>query len=237
MDAEHFTETILLAKGDKRALNTLITEFLPFIRKCVSGVFARPDARREHLTEGMLAFTRSVETYMPEKGAFTSYAATVIRNSLINAGKKESSISGPLLSLTTVSVDDTERGSDAAWEYEAARQKYNALERRDSLRAEIDELRGEFARWGFDWAALVKNCPRQKRSKALCHLAVQKALVDAELTAEMLSRRVLPLKKLAAVSGVPEKKLEYFRCYIAALVLIHSGDYPYLRAFVPEELS
>jgi hypothetical protein len=42
---------------------------------------------------------------------------------------------------------------------------------------------------------------------------------------------------LAAHAGFSKKALEKYRHYIVALVILTRGDYPYIRAFLPQFLD
>ncbi|MDR0642511.1 MAG: hypothetical protein LBG07_08635, partial [Treponema sp.] len=94
--SEQLAARIELAKTDKHALNILLHDYMPFIKKCVSGVFFKGQSKADNLTDAMLAFTHSVQTYNSEHGAFVQYAAVVIRNRLIDRARKESSVQKPL---------------------------------------------------------------------------------------------------------------------------------------------
>ncbi|MDR0456460.1 MAG: hypothetical protein LBH20_07245 [Treponema sp.] len=224
-------EKITLAKTDKHSLNQLINEYTPFIKKCISGVFFQGQARRDYLTEAMLGFIQSVSTYHEEKGAFVSYAQTVIRNRLINAAKREAAIQLPLFSLAVASHKDK---GEVQWEYESAERQYTDLIARKEAQMEIAELNGTFTQWGFSWSDLLKNCPKQSRSRGFCFETVRILLADRPLLAEMLKTGKLPIKRLSVLTGHSEKSLEKYRRYISALVLIVEGDYPYIHSFLPQ---
>jgi RNA polymerase sigma factor len=85
-------EKLELAKHDKRALDALIVEYTPFIRKSAAFVFFNTQKRQDVLTEAMLAFVHAVQTYNEGKGGFISYAGTVIRNRLIDTARRETKI-------------------------------------------------------------------------------------------------------------------------------------------------
>jgi RNA polymerase sigma factor (sigma-70 family) len=159
---EKLTEKIELAKSDKLVLNQIIIEYLPFIKKCLGGVFFKAEERRDYLTEAMLAFIQSVQTYRPEDGAFIPYAQTVIRNRLINAVNKEMNLKK---SFFAVSKNNDEK--EPVWEAEAAQWQYNSLEEQKNLQMEIIEINNEFGQWDFDVALLEKNGPKQERSRRL----------------------------------------------------------------------
>jgi len=170
----------------------------------------------------MLGFIQSVKTYNEDKGAFIPYAQTVIRNRLINAAKKEAAI-------------QKQNGEmDIQWEYETAERRYTEFTARKEAQTEIGELNGAFGRWGFTWRDLVKNCPRQSRSRNSCHQIVRVLLAEKPLLDEMLRTNKLPIQRLSALSGYSEKTLEKYRRYISALVIIVEGDYPYVRSFLPQ---
>ncbi|MDR1238502.1 MAG: hypothetical protein LBK27_00150 [Treponema sp.] len=230
MDAlpEQLTEKIELAKTDKLVLNQIIIEYLPFIKKAMGSVFFKAEARRDYLTEAMLAFIQSVQTYRPKDGAFIPYAQTVIRNRLINAANKEIKLKK---SFFAVSTNNGEK--EPAWEMETAQRQHDFLEEQKKLRMEIIEINNEFSQWGFDVAILEKNGPKQERSRRVCHDIARKALENPGLVAEMTRTRKLPIQRLAALSGVSEKTLEKYRRYIAAVIVIIRGDYPYIHSFLP----
>jgi RNA polymerase sigma factor len=224
------SEKITIAKIDKRSLNGLINEYLPFIKKCTSGVFFMGQAQRDNLTEAMLGFIQSVKTYNEERGAFIPYAQMVIRGRLINTAKKEAAIQRPLFSITRLSQNDEK---DIQWEYENAERQYTDLEARKEAKMEIAEINHSFAQWGFTWPDLLKSCPKQARSRKTCQEIARKLLEDKLLLMEMLNTGKLPIKRLSDI-GYSEKVLEKYRRYICALVLIVKGDYPYIRSFLPQ---
>ncbi|MDR1388834.1 MAG: hypothetical protein LBJ31_02530 [Treponema sp.] len=221
-------EKLSLAKTDKFALNRIIIEYLPFIKKCLSGVFFKVEMQRDYLTEAMLAFIHSVQTYRPESGAFIPYAQTVIRNRLINAAKKEMRLKKSFFSISTNSGEE-----ELAWDTESAQRQYDFLEEQKNLQTEIIEINNEFSQWGFDVAILKKSGPKQERSRRVCHGIARKVLENPELAAEMTQTRKLSIQRLVSLSGVSEKTLEKYRRYIAAVIIIMRGDYPYIHSFLP----
>ena len=78
-----------LAKNDRRELGSLVRDYTPFIKKCVSAVMFRVQSKEDNLTEAMLAFAHAVQTYKAESGSFVAYAKMVIRNRLIDIARSE----------------------------------------------------------------------------------------------------------------------------------------------------
>lgn len=227
---EDLTARLELARIDKRSMNVLLHDYMPFIKKCVSAVFFKADERRNNTTEAMLAFVHSVQTYNVESGAFIPYAQTVIRNRLINAALKEANIKKKFF---TISIFKDENETEGQWELETARRQYEITDEHKNLKMEIQAINMEFDRWGFELLDLVKTCPKQERSRQTCGAIARKAMENRQLIAEMAQTRTLPIKQLAALSRCSEKTLEKYRRYIIALIVIMEGDYPYLRSFLP----
>nr|AGS53389.1 sigma factor SgiI [uncultured bacterium contig00018] len=144
-----------VAKTDKHTLNTLLHNYLPFIKKCAAGVFFKSQSRADNLTDAMLAFAHSVQTYNPGQGSFIRYAATVIRNRLIDSARKELSVQ-KRFSIFSKKTDD----QDIVWETSISLEAYNREEEEQNLRFEIEAVNSEFAQWGFSWETLLEKCPK-----------------------------------------------------------------------------
>jgi RNA polymerase sigma factor len=218
------------ARTDKHALSTLLRDYMPFIKKCVSAVFFKGQAKADNLSDAMLAFAHSVQTYKGEQGAFVHYAAVVIRNRLIDNARRELAAHKPLLSLTS-QIGETV----AAWEADVSLRAFDREEEEKNLRLEIESVNGEFSQWGFSWATLLKKCPKQERSRRICWLIAEAVRESPGLLADTLKTRHLPIARLAET--FPRKALEKYRHYIAALIILSQGDYPYVYAFVPRSFD
>jgi RNA polymerase sigma factor len=218
------------AKHDKHALNTLLRDYMPFIKKCVAGVFFKGQSKTDNLTDAMLAFSHSVQTYNPEQGAFIQYAAVVIRNRLIDSARKELSVQKSFFSLH-IAADE----KDTAWETGISLHAYNRAEEEENLRLEIEELNSEFFKWGFSWVTLLKKCPKQERSRRIALLIAETVRQDAALLTSTLKTHQLPVSRLAEL--YPRKALEKYRHYIAALIILSQGGYPYIYSFLPHTFS
>jgi RNA polymerase sigma factor len=228
-------EQIAEAKTNKERMDCLVNAYMPFIKRCISSVFFKKEQQEEYVTEAMLGFLQSVQTFSNESGAFIPYAQTVIRNRLLNVAAKESRIKKwhiPLFSKKTPSNNE-DTGNYLPVEIEAAQRNYELTVERENLRCEIAEINTEFAGWDFNVIDLSKHRPKQNRSRLTCQIIASAALAHPDLITEMKVSRKLPIKKLTVLTGYSEKIFEKYRRYIVALILIMSGDYPYIRSFIP----
>jgi RNA polymerase sigma factor len=218
-----------LAKQDRRALNALVLEYMPFIKKNITAVFYDREGRQDALTDAMLAFTGAVQTYNAENGSFAAYAAALMRNRVINFAKKEHREKKRFIFFSA-------KGDEGArpLEDDISRQAYDLEEERQKLDMELDEVNAVFSRWGFDWDSLVKKCPRQDRSRFSCFAAAKKITENAALFENTIKTQQLPVSYLVSNGGVSKKTLEKYRQFIAAVVILTTGDYPYIRAFLPQ---
>jgi RNA polymerase sigma factor len=207
---------------------------MPFIKKCVSAVFFKGQSKADNLSDAMLAFTHSVQTYNSEHGAFIQYAAAVIRNRLIDNARKELAVQKHLFSLSAKPGPGIEE-KDSGWEADISVQVFDRAEEEKNLRLEIEAVNGEFSEWGFSWATLLTKCPKQERSRAVCRRIAEAVRESPSLLADMLRSRQLPITRLAET--FPRKALEKYRHYIAALIILQAGDYPYIYSFVPQSFS
>ncbi len=225
-----------IARTDKRALNTLLHNYMPFIKKCVAGVFFKSQLKADNLTDAMLAFAHSVQSYNPENGAFISYAAAVIRNRLIDNARKELALQKRFFSpAVRAGVYTEEENADAFWETGASLRAYDRAEEERNLRLEIEDVNSEFSRWGFSWESLLKKCPKQERSRRVCLRIAEAVRKSPELLADTLASHQLPVSRLAET--FPRKALEKYRQYIVALIILAQGDYPYVYSFVPQSFT
>jgi RNA polymerase sigma factor len=224
-------EKLKLAKQNKRALNELILEYTPFIKKSAAFVFFRAQQRQEALTEAMLAFVHAVQTYNEGHGVFINYAGTVIRNRILDTVRRETTIQRRFFSIPFGASTNDENA--VALEHEVSRCVYDIAKEKENLRMEITEVNKEFSDWGFSWKLLLKKCPKQKRSRRGCFAAVKSIFETPGLIESIIRKRQLPVTELVATKGFSRKILEKYRHYIIAVIILLKGDYPYIRAFLP----
>ena len=233
-DSHRLTELparLALAKTDRRELNTLLRDYTPFIKKCVSAVMFRLQSKEDNLTEAMLAFTHAVQTYREDYGSFVAYAKTVIRNRLIDCARSELAVQKHIhYDAPTDEEDET-----PAWDADMAVAAFNRQEEEKNLALEIEAVNAEFAEWGFSWATLQKKSPKQDRSRRVCQEIARAVLSSPTLLSQMLEKKQLPSTKL--METFPKKAVEKYRLYIIALILIQKGEYPYVYSFVPQTFA
>ena len=221
------SQRISIAKTDRRELDSLLCEYMPFIGKCVRSVIFRPESMEDNMTEAMLAFTQAVIAYESGRGSFVAYAKTIIRNRLIDSARRDFSM------CKLERHDDFPDDEDAvsAWEEDMAVEVFERRQEEERLSLEVEALTAELSEWGFGWEDLKRACPKQDRSRIACQKIAETIISSPNLHRKMLEKRKLPS---AVLSGLfPKKTLEKYRLYIIVIVLIEGGEYPHVRSFVP----
>jgi RNA polymerase sigma factor len=220
---DDLSRQLLAAKNDRTSLNSLIINYLPFIKKTVTGVFPCLEERNEALSEAMMGFAIGVETYKPEKGAFIPYCKVIIRNRLLNMAYKEAHTLKKRQQIT---------GLDDAVLIEDAKKNYELVQEQNEIKGELSALQAELQPWSLALTDLIELRPKEARSMETCRTITACLLNDQALLQEAKARHKLPMSRLKAASGFSRKVLDKYRRYIVALMLVESGDYPCIRAIL-----
>ena len=226
---------VLQAQQDSYAADRLIERYLPFIRAEAAKFLQRPPTDSDdELSIAMIAFHEAVCGYDKGRGAFLSYASTLIRSRLIDYDRKErrhrSSVSldaprgeeedGSLLDTL---ADPSDHSGD--------------LITREATAHEIRELSGQMESFGVSLADVADNCPRQQRTLDACRTAMAYAKSRPDLLDQLVRTGKLPLSELAQGSGVERKTLERHRKYLMALLLICTNGYEIIRGHLHQVMK
>ena len=96
---------------------------------------------------------------------------------------------------------------------------------REATKEELEEFASNLMEYGLSLSEVADNCPKQERTLAACHRALQAAREHPGILERFVKNRRLPLAELTAVSGVARKTLERHRSYMMAILLAYTnGD-------------
>ena len=101
-----------------------------------------------------------------------------------------------------------------------------------SLQDEITAANEMLQRYGFRFFDLTDCSPQQEKTKQACAEAVRFVLSRPDLMQELKKTGKLPIRAIAAGSGVSKKLLDRCRKYIIMAILILDGDYPQLSEYL-----
>lgn len=215
-------ERVADIKGDNQQISRFIQEYEPFIAASVSRKTGRFVTKEEdEYSIGMNAFVEAINTYDRKKGAFLTFASTVIHRRLIDHIRKRKKI--------FISIDDETANDSVAV---SSVSHYNVQVHDAMLRIEMDMFVKELEGFNITMERLVKSSPKHKSTKQLYTMVASYIATDRELTEQIITKGYLPIEKLAREAGVNRKKIERGRDYIIACTIIIHGDYEYLKDYV-----
>lgn len=216
-------ERVQTAKASDAELDALLREYRPFI---LSTVLANsPKAQEDYLQAGMLAFAQAVRTFAPEKGAFLSFAKLLISRRVIDCIRRDTA-------HPEFAVLDTGDAQSRQLIDTVSQHTCNLLSEQEARREEILLLTRELRVWSMNFQDLSASTPRHASTRKICKAAVRALLGDAALLASLRRKKQVPVKALAKRLGIKPKVLEDHRRYLVAAVLVHSGDYPFIREYI-----
>lgn len=226
---DDLTSRILRAQESSTEMARLLADYTPLIRQEASKVHVPGMEQEDRASVAMLVFMNCVRQYAPARGGFIGFARLCIRNRLLDESARAGRREGIILPMTASG------GAEVSLpEARAAQDAYDREAERQALAEEIDALAAALAPYGIAFAGLAEASPRQRRSRALCMRAAGAIAEDEGLREMLLARRRVPQRVLAERLRVSEKTIEKHRKYIVTLALVLMGDYPGIRAFLPE---
>ena len=228
MDA--LIERINTAKNSNVELERLIADYMPFIKKTVNDT---GDLRMEYddrLSLAMLAFMNCVKQYDTGRGSFTAFTITCIRNRLIDESRKQARHTGKVISLTPEGEEDISGTIDEKASIDA----YNQGLEKSSLSDEISVFSEQLSEYGVTFGELPAICPKHERARRQCISIGRFVAGNEEMRATLIRTRRLSQSSLAAQFGLSEKTIESHRKYIVTIVILLTGDYPFIRTFLPQ---
>lgn len=179
----------------------------------------------------LCAFSRAVDVYDEAKGDFLPFAQMLIKRELIDYFRAQKNALREVSVAPHVLEGGGEPEEDPSGAYLAVVK--NSREASDhSLRDEILAANELLSTYGFRFFDLTECSPQQDKTRRECARAIRFMLTDSALFAALEKTRKLPIKALAAASGVSRKTLDRYRKYIIMAVLILDGDYPQLAEYL-----
>lgn len=179
----------------------------------------------------LCAFSKAVDVYDEAKGDFLPFAQMLIKRELIDYFRAQKSVLREISVAPHVLEGGGEPEEDPSGAYLAVVK--SSREASDhSLREEILAANELLSTYGFRFFDLTECSPQQDKTRKECAVAIRFMLTDSALFAALEKTRKLPIKALAAASGISRKTLDRYRKYIIMAVLILDGDYPQLAEYL-----
>ncbi len=215
---------VIAAKNDGGELEALLRDYLPFIRKQLGNLAGLGLEFDDMMSVAMVIFTNCVKQYEEGRGSFLTFTQISIKNRILDESRKEHRRGAKVVTLDAGGLL-----ADGV-----SFQNYSKEMERVALADEIDSLSTDLKLFGIDFEELARICPKQERARRLCIRLAHAVVNDDVMKDELLNRKRLALSRLAGDFDISPKTVEKHRKYIVALVLLLMGDYPHIRAFLPQ---
>jgi len=221
-------ERVIAAKADEKEVNSLISEYTPFLRALIGNIILKPRiyGENELLSAAAEAFWEAIRMYNPDKGHFINIAKLVVKRKLLNLARKEGVRLAREVSFSGLSHTGKD-GEDI--EFDPPDDKPGTD---NPLRWEIEAIEAESLAYGIDFMRLADYSPKAEKTKEVCFAVVRFLKGREDLLAEMRKTCGLPLKKICDEMGADRKTLERHRQYIIVVTLIAVNDYPCLAGWL-----
>ncbi len=230
---------LLLARaqsGDDEARNQLIADYTPFVLKVASqsaGRYLRPGIDEE-ISVALMAFNESITAYEETKGAFLSFAQTVIKRRLVDYYRRGRNRQNEVL-LSELDTSVEEGGAPVTVLDRMAESLWSMAQDEDNRRLEILEYRAMLTEFGISFHELVRVAPKHRDARQRAIAIGRTVAHHREYREHLLKKHELPLQNLVQNTGHSRKSLERHRKYIIAVALILIHDFPYLEAYLLEQ--
>lgn len=227
-----FAENLNLVREDEEARNNFISQYKPFIASFTSECTHRyvKYGIDDELSIALLAFNEAIDRFNG-KGNFLLYAKLVIKTRLIDYVKSSAYRENKnSFALYTEEDDEIEALKDTAIDI------YNK-DYENSIRImEIQEFNKQLAVFNITFMDLVKVSPKHLITRKLIHSLITDLLNNAELVSKIMEAHVLPLKEIEKNYLIPRKKMESYRKYIIAVIVLANSEFDTLKEFLPIKL-
>jgi len=216
-------------KQNETMRNDFISQYKPFIASFTSECAHRyvTYGVDEELSIALMAFNEAIDRFNG-KGNFLLYAKMVIKARLLDYFKsslyRENKKSFGLYNEEEDEIDELK---------EDAIQRYADSYEQSIRIAEINELNEKLQAFSITFQDLVKSPPKHLITRHYVNNAIQKILERPELVEKIMNDHSLPLKEIEKNFLIPRKKIESYRKYIIAGIILADSDLETLKEYLP----
>lgn len=218
-------ERVIKSKNNNDELNTLISDFRPFIASVVQKKVGKylEYGTDDELSVGLSAFMEAVNSFDIKRGSFLSFSRLVINARIIDFLRKKSKIK-------TISIDEDypEDNELPTVLDKKSMEKYTLENEEDKIKLEIIEYASLLKNWNISFTELVRYSPRKDILRQEYKKAARAIVDNADILDELMRTKRLPIREIEKILKIHRKKLERGRIYIIAIVLAILNGLSYL---------
>ncbi len=218
-------ERVIKSKNNNDELNTLISDFKPFIASVISKKVGRylEYGVDDELSVGLSAFMEAVKSFDAKKGTFLGFLRLVINTRLIDFLRKKSR-------LRTISIDEDlqEENELSGILDKKSMEKYTLENEEDNMKLEVIEYASVLKKWNIGFNELVRISPKKDTLRQEYKNAARVIIDNDNILDELMRTKRLPINEIEKILKIHRKKLERGRIYIIAVVLAILNGLSYL---------
>lgn len=217
------------AQHSNDAADALVRQYLPFIKSETAkftGHAVQGDSD-DTLSIAMFAFYEAILSYQSGKGSFLRFAATGIRNRLIDHYRREQRHVG--VDSLDRSAENEENNHTLLDQLVSKQDEISERTEYAAAKAEIQNFSAHLSEFGLTLSDVADGCPRQARTLAACMRALDYARRTPEVLEQLVQSGKLPLLQLSTGAGVERKTLERHRKYMIAILLAYTNGFEIIR--------
>lgn len=226
---KNLEKRVLLAqRGEHLTRNQLIEEYKPFIQKTLSKQLGRyvEEQNDEAVSLGLIAFNDAIDRYEARRGPFLPFAATVIRNRIIDHIRKNNHQKEtlPVSSLVSEEVTEEEIWGRRTWQPD--------LEEQAIMAEEMKKFIQRLTHFGITLDDLVAEAPKHRDTRRKAVAAAYWLYNQPDLLNKTLESGRMPLKEIEKYTGLTKKAVDRSRKLIIAVVVVLDSDLDVMKQYV-----
>lgn len=210
-------------RNDMKLRNRFIEENEKFILLSASKVLGRYVGKDEDAYSiALMAFDEAISKYDSQKGGFSSFAALLIKNRLIDEMRKTDTKTIPFSGFYRENEGGDEEEIQIVGQHDVA----------SDTAFELETLKRELAQYGISMFDIPKSTPKSKKTKKMVFEVLQFVKTNEHAKKSILKDKELPSKLIFENTDANKKLLERHRKYIIVGTIILNGDYPIIAQYI-----
>lgn len=222
-------DDVLAIRNDEYQRNRFIEKYKPFLAKYTSTLTHRyvSYGEDEELSIALLAFNESIDRYNGE-GLFFEFAKMVVRSRLLDYFNTKE-YKERLQHEFYEDKDDYHLN-------QSAKDLYQKEQRILQLQEEIKELKKLLKYYHIEFDDLYKQSPKHFFTKKHVDDIIYEILKDDYLVSHIIDKGYLPMNRILKKYHTSQKRIEPYRQYIIAVILICEGQFDLLKDYMPRKV-
>ncbi len=183
----------------------------------------------------LLAFDKAINTYLPEKGAFSSHAVLLIKRALIDYHRSEIKFKHEVATCPDSFSEPSYFETDTNVYKAIGKQSFESdriIQEQYDIKDEIIEVNAILLKYNFSFYDIAEASPKEKKTKRECAKIITYVLDNEDVAKNVLKSGHLPIKEISLNTKVSKKILDRYRKYLIMAIIILNGEYPLLADYL-----